>query len=470
MYNAPYGVSTKNKSSKFLQKMQLAKNGMKKQNSKDKIQNRTNFQDLNSYKITNKSYNPDLYNQKLQDYSKNHKNNKKDNIPKTPLITSKTSLRLINKNPKSSIQYYDNETEINKCLNRNSSNFFVKNEKNKKSAKNCIPPTFDYNLRNNHKAKTNILLNLKNSNSKPIKLQNEEEHKTLYKNKNYNISNSSMDWKNTSLYETNSNRYKTLKNSSSITTKNSKRNSENKKGNLFYNTNGNKKFLSTPDCTRKAAFIKHKGSSSNKGFYDEKKAKEIIKMMFEKEFNERIVQGYKTKKNNHNNNNSININNNNNNNNSLIMSYSRNRIDDIKGPNYIHSQSQKNILNLYNNSNSNEFYNKLRSESHEYNTISVEKNYKNKNKNKTKSNYKKYYSILEQRIKKLNEEIQEMKEEERHLVLQLIDYKQKENECLYIRKLREEVKKYKGIIEKCNKACEEYSLEISKIKNTIGEI
>jgi hypothetical protein len=35
--------------------------------------------------------------------------------------------------------------------------------------------------------------------------------------------------------------------------------------------------------------------------------------------------------------------------------------------------------------------------------------------------------------------------------------------------LREEIEKYKIIYEKSTKACEEYSLEIQKIKNIIGE-
>ena len=35
--------------------------------------------------------------------------------------------------------------------------------------------------------------------------------------------------------------------------------------------------------------------------------------------------------------------------------------------------------------------------------------------------------------------------------------------------MREEIKKYKNIIEMCSKACEEYSLEIKKITDILGK-
>ena len=75
---------------------------------------------------------------------------------------------------------------------------------------------------------------------------------------------------------------------------------------------------------------------------------------------------------------------------------------------------------------------------------------------------------MEKKVKALNEEIEEIKDEEKSLILQLINYKEKENECNYVRQLREEIKRYKNVIEKSNKACEEYSLEILKIKNILG--
>ena len=61
-----------------------------------------------------------------------------------------------------------------------------------------------------------------------------------------------------------------------------------------------------------------------------------------------------------------------------------------------------------------------------------------------------------------------MKNEEKQLLEQLINYKENEKLCNDIRDIREEIKKYKIIIEKSTNACEEYSLEIQKIKNIIG--
>ena len=51
----------------------------------------------------------------------------------------------------------------------------------------------------------------------------------------------------------------------------------------------------------------------------------------------------------------------------------------------------------------------------------------------------------------------------------LINYKEKENECNDIRKIREEIEKYKIIIEKSTKDCQEYALEIQQIKRILGE-
>ncbi len=53
------------------------------------------------------------------------------------------------------------------------------------------------------------------------------------------------------------------------------------------------------------------------------------------------------------------------------------------------------------------------------------------------------------------------------MLLKSIYYKKTKNECNYIRQLREDIDKYKDIVEKTNKACEEYSKEILKIKNII---
>ena len=106
----------------------------------------------------------------------------------------------------------------------------------------------------------------------------------------------------------------------------------------------------------------------------------------------------------------------------------------------------------------------------EFRTINSYKRNTNTNiENNSNFTYEKYHLLLEQKITKLNNEIENLKNEEINLQKQLINYKEKEKECNDIRKLREEIEKYKIIYEKSAKTCEEYSLEIQKIKNIIGE-
>ena len=452
----PLGVTKENKSSKYLQKIKLIPNHMNN-NPLNKLKN----QEINSKKNINKNNNSNLPNKEINNYIDNPKkyknytyikNNKKVNTPKTPLLTTKQSLNQINKSTNNTIQY--NDSEAHQLHNRNKikpkNNFFIKDNKNKNFLKSYISPVFDYNVKNNHK--TNIHLNLKNSNSKPIKLQN-DGYKNLYTNRKYHVSNLSMDMKSTSLceYQANSNRNEILK-KFSINSKNSKNSLYKNNPNNNYNK-GNRKYISyTPDCSRKAAFIKNKNKSVSNELKGENKSKEVIKKIFEKEFNDKMIIGNKVK-------------NNKSNNNSLITSYSRNRKDNIKGICHSHNQSQKNILKK-NEYISNEYMHKNRNMKNVYNTINVGDNCNN---NKSKKNIEKYYSILKQKIKKLNNEIEEIRDEEKSLILQLIDYKGKESECKYIRQLREEINKYKNVIEKTNNACEEYSKEILKIKNIIGE-
>ena len=69
----------------------------------------------------------------------------------------------------------------------------------------------------------------------------------------------------------------------------------------------------------------------------------------------------------------------------------------------------------------------------------------------------------------LNSEIQDIRNEEKSLLLQLSEYKEKEKECNYVRQLRNEINKYKTVIEKTNKAFQEYSIEIIKIKSILGQ-
>ena len=193
---------------------------------------------------------------------------------------------------------------------------------------------------------------------------------------------------------------------------------------------------------KKPNFIKSKVSTSNN--FDEIRRKEEIKMIFEREF-ERKMNLKKSKLNKSNNNSS------------LITKYSRNNKPE-KNKNFRNSQSQKNI------NNKNIIYKKK---------FEMVKTYKRKNNsninNKSNISYEKYYLILEEKINKLNKEIENLQNEEKNLQIELINYKEKEKECIEVRKMREEIEKYKNVIEMCSKACEEYSLEIKKISNILGE-
>ena len=89
--------------------------------------------------------------------------------------------------------------------------------------------------------------------------------------------------------------------------------------------------------------------------------------------------------------------------------------------------------------------------------------------NKSKSNYEKYRSLLESKIIKLIEDIKNLKNEEKDISCQLINYKDMEQSCNEVRKMREDINRFKIVIETAFKACEEYNKEIKKIKNIIGE-
>ena len=433
------------KSSKNLKGIKLIQNNQNlinknyKSNKELKLKksiNKINKSDNNNYIIGNKK----------DELTKKNKN-KKENAPKTPLLSSKQSQYISNKNNLNTIQYNDNYIE--KYINRNDhklNNLYMKNTKSKKLIKTYISPLFDYNIKNSQKK---ISLNIKNNNSKPIKLIN-DGYKNVYTNKNNykkykknsNISNSLVDYKASSLNEINSKKNTIIKNHSITNIKRSEKNINKNIINSNYSKAKRKYISYTPDCTRKAAFINKKNytnETSNKN-----KRKEEIKIMFEKELESRLTfGGVKSNKN------SIK---------GMSTNSSRNRLDDIniKSTNYSNSQSQKNILKFDNS-------NDIRNDKYEYNAINTEKKI-----HREKNTYKKYYALLETKIKKLYEEIEDIKNEEKKYILQLIDYKEKENECLYIRKLRDEIKKYKNVIEKSCKVLEEYSLEISKIKNIIG--
>ena len=288
-------------------------------------------------------------------------------------------------------------------------------------------------------------LNLKNCNSVPIKLQN-KELKNLYKikNKQNKFQNSSIDVNDSYLTLKRNNSFIDKKKKSNVLSKNNSNKNYNNK--INYNTNYNqeiRKYISnTPGPVKKSSYINKNISVSHD--FEEKRRKEDIKMIFEREFN-RKMKSKKNKKIK------------NSNTSSLVSRLSRNNKTDDNN-NFRNSQSQK---NLYKNNIKNE----------EYKIMSyLGRNIHNKiNNNKSNFSYDKYYSVLQQKINQLEQDISYLKNEEKCLSIQLINYNKKEKECNDIRKIREEIEKYKIIIEKSNKVCQEYAVEIQKIKNIIED-
>lgn len=435
--NFPSEVLKEN-SSKSLQKVRIMPNH-NIIHSIDKLKNKNN-KGIKTKLYKNSNSNTKKYNNKIQqyiEYEKNYKKHKKANTPKTPLLTSKQSLH--------TMKYYENNYDRKSKGN----NMFIKNNKNNNIIKSYISPAFDYNIKSNINNRNNIHLDLKNNYSKPIKLQDDsriEDYKNMHTNKKNQRLNSSIDWKSSSLYETNSHTGRTLQNNHHMKLKNSKK----KNNSCYYEMKGNnnnnkeiKKYLSsTPDCVRKAPFVKNRTGYKVNNY---RVSDQDIKEIFEKEFNEKMILGLKTKKNSYYNNSS------------LITSSSRNRTDDLNVLENSHNYSQKNLI---------KYDNGYIKRNNVYRTINVEEHHKN---HKSKNGYEKYYSLLEGKIKILNNEIQDIRDEEKSLLLQLIDYKEKEKECNYIRQLRNEINRYKTVIEKTSKACEEYSNEINRIKNILGQ-
>ena len=339
---------------------------------------------LYKVKVNNKKATINYFNKKLQEFINPQGNlkkklNKKNTSSKTPLLTSKQSL--------GSIQSY------------------LKSNKSKK-IKNIYKTQVS-----NASITNNFHLNIKNSNSKPIKLQS---YNNINTNKKYYGLTCSSEYESTSQVD---------------------KSNKTKKGKLNNNYISN-----TPECNKKAVFMKNKKSvHNNKSNNDE------IKKIFDREFEEKMVNGNKKVRNNTSNN-------------TLTNSYSRNSFENFSNAGY--SQSQKNILRLSNTKNGHQYKHNI------YNTIYKDDNHKNNN---NKNTYSKYYSVLENKIKRLKAAILQIKNEELSLRAQLIDYDKNENKCKYVKSLKDEIEKYKNIIEKTNKACEIYSSEIFKIKNFLDK-
>ena len=435
MYGPSPGLKNENKSSII----KLMKNQNNKNNSIAELDKMiSNEKDINHKSYITKKNNPVEYNKKITQYIIFHQSYK-NKIESRNLIKPKTPKKPLLIPDQNSIQANNDNEE--KYLRNN----FIKYNKNN-NMKNYVSPSFDYNIKNNRKNK-DIKLILKNSNSIPVKLQDNELNnafKIRKKNKQNNFSNSSIDVKASS---SSLNEMDSLINKMGINNIFDKKNSEMK--NKFNNNDTNnynpelRKYISyTPGPVKKTSFVKNKVSTSHD--FEEQRRKEEIKMIFEREFKRKMnSKKSKSKKNS--------------NNSSFMSKYSRNNKTE-ENKNLRNSQSQNNI-------NSKNKINKKN-----FKTINSYKRNTNTNiENNSNFTYEKYHFLLEQQIVKLNNEIMNLKNEEKNLQNQLINYQEKEKECNDIRKIREEIEKYKIIFEKSSKACEEYSLEIQKIKNIIGE-
>lgn len=435
MYGPSPGLKNENKSSII----KLMKNQNNKNNSIAELDKMiSNEKDINHKSYITKKNNPVEYNKKITQYIIFHQSYK-NKIESRNLIKPKTPKKPLLIPDQNSIQANNDNEE--KYLRNN----FIKYNKNN-NMKNYVSPSFDYNIKNNRKNK-DIKLILKNSNSIPVKLQDNELNnafKIRKKNKQNNFSNSSIDVKASS---SSLNEMDSLINKMGINNIFDKKNSEMK--NKFNNNDTNnynpelRKYISyTPGPVKKTSFVKNKVSTSHD--FEEQRRKEEIKMIFEREFNRKM----NTKKNKKIKNSNTII---------LIPRLSRNsKIDD--NDNLRNSQSHKDL-------------NKNNLNKEEYQIL----NYLGKNihskidNNKSNFSYDKYYSVLQQKIKKLGEDISNLKNEEKSLSIQLINYNKKEKECNEVRKIREEIEKYKIIIEKSDKVCQEYTIEIQKIKNIIED-
>ena len=430
MHDAPPGVIKEKNYPEIIPDIKLMSSQNSTSNSVEKIvYNKT--KEINSKVFISKNIEINEYTKKTNfhsNYIKSIEFTDKTNTPKNPFL----------------IQNRNTKNNKNKEGNFYLKNDFNKNNKNKKSIKSYVSPSFDYNFKNNHNI-NNIKLNIKNNNSIPIKLKKDELTKKIYKTKNNNsnkkLFNSSIDIKaSSSSINVMDSMINKMKKNNFLSKKNSEKNCKKK---INYNPDIKKYLSFTPGTIRKTSFIKNRVSSSTD--FEEKRRKEDIKMIFEREFNKKMhSKRNKKRKSMQNNNNSC-----------LISRISRNRTEE--NINIRISESQKNI---HKNKISTNVFELIKSNNQKHNE---------NNNYKSDLSYDKYRSILEQKISKLNNEIENLKKEEKNLSLLLINYKEKEKECNDIRKIRKEIEKYKIIIEKSTKDCQEYALEIKQIKRILGE-
>ena len=164
MHDAPLGVIKENISTKLLREIKLINKQHNTNNNIDKVNSKKN-KEINLLVNNKKEYQNKI--NKYSEYQKNIQNSIEFNNKKnsnTPLLLPKQNKIFLN-------------NDAGKYFNNN----FIKSSKNK-NIQNHISPSFDYNIKNNKK-NSNMKLNLKNNNSKPIKLKDNEIEITYLNNK-----------------------------------------------------------------------------------------------------------------------------------------------------------------------------------------------------------------------------------------------------------------------------------------------
>ena len=297
MHDAPPGVIKEKNYPEIIPDIKLMSSQNSTSNSVEKIvYNKT--KEINSKVFISKNIEINEYTKKTNfhsNYIKGIEFTDKTNTPKNPFL----------------IQNRNTKNNKNKEGNFYLKNDFNKNNKNKKSIKSYVSPSFDYNFKNNQK---------------------DELTKKIYKTKNNNsnkkLFNSSIDIKaSSSSINVMDSMINKMKKNNFLSKKNSEKNCKKK---INYNPDIKKYLSFTPGTIRKTSFIKNRVSSSTD--FEEKRRKEDIKMIFEREFNKKMhSKRNKKRKSMQNNNNSC-----------LISRISRNRTEE--NINIRISESQKNNI------------------------------------------------------------------------------------------------------------------------------
>ena len=251
----------------------------------------------------------------------------------------------------------------------------------------------------------NFLLKEKNKRDKGIRIKNLPVNLQSYNNLKKKVNNSNL-YRNTKLNNhVSSTDWNTNSLNDSREIKNNNKFDIKSKTRKFENINKNKKYCSN-------------NLNKNYSQYKNNKSNNDIKELFEKQFEKKVNQIIKIK-------NNKNISNN--------CSIITNQIESMKS-----SQSKFNISTIKN---------------------------EQENKNSSMNNLENYYIFLKKKIQKLKDDINIIKNEKENL----LKIKNQKNESEYMKNLKDDINRYKVIIEKASKVCDEYTQEILKIRRILKE-